>query len=405
MQTGLTEDRETVHEWQTRPNVPKKHRGYLVAAVLAILFLVAAIVGIASRFSEHKALAKETEALAVPYVSVIHPKAEPPQDELVLPSTLQAYIESPIYARTNGYLKKWYRDIGSHVREGELLADIETPEIDQELMQARAARDQSAAQVEIAKTSAKRWENLQKMDAVAQQETDERNSNYAQAQANLAAADANVRRLEQMESFKHIYAPFSGTITKRNVDIGALINAGNTGPNQQLFNIARTDPIRVYVSVPEVYADSVKPGVKANLQLSSNTSRIFSGSVVRNADAIDPGTRTLLTEIDVPNPKGELLPGAYAQVHFALKVQVDRLTIPVNAMLTRAEGTMAAVVDGDKVELKPIVIGRDYGREVEVLSGIRQSDQIVLNPSDSLESGQQVSVKQQQTSQQGATAQ
>jgi multidrug efflux system membrane fusion protein len=405
MQTGVTEDRETMHEWQTRPDVPKKHRGYLVAGILAILFLVAAVLGIISRFSERKALAKETEELAVPYVTVIHPKAEPPQDELVLPSTLQAYIESPIYARTNGYLKKWYQDIGSRVRQGELLADIETPEIDQELLQAKAARDQAAAQVEIAKTSAKRWENLQKMDAVAQQETDERNSSYAQAQANLAAADANVRRLQQMESFKHIYAPFSGVITKRNVDIGALINAGNTGPNQQLFNIARTDPIRVYVSVPEVYAGSVRPGVKASIQLASSAGHTFSGNVVRNAEAIDPSTRTLLTEIDVPNPKGELLPGAYAQVHFALNVQVPRLTIPVNAMLTRAEGTFAAVVAGDKVQLKPIAIGRDYGRDVEVLSGIQQSELIVLNPSDSLESGQQVNIKQQQQAPQGGTAQ
>jgi membrane fusion protein, multidrug efflux system len=395
MQTGFTEEKETTHEWQTRSERPRKHRGYLVAGILAILFLVAAIVGIASRFSERKALAKETEQLAVPYVSVIHPKSEPPQDELVLPSTLQAYVEAPIYARTNGYLKKWYKDIGSRVRNGEQLADIETPEIDQELMQAKAARDQASAQVEIAKTSAKRWENLQKMDAVAQQETDERNSSYAQAQANLAAADANLRRLEQMESFKHIYAPFSGVITRRNVDIGALINAGNTGPNQQLFNIARTDPIRVYVS----------PGLKANIQLASISGRPFSGNVVRNAESIDPSTRTLLTEIDVPNPKGELLPGAYAQVHFALKVQVPRLTIPVNAMLTRAEGTLAAVVTGDKVQLKPIVIGRDYGREVEVLSGIQESDLIVLNPSDSLESGQQVNTKQQQQSPQGGTAQ
>ena len=405
MQTDVGEDRETMHEWQTTPKLPKKHRGYLVAGILAILFLVAAVVGIVSRFSEHKALAKETEELAVPSVSAIHPKSEPPQDELVLPSTLQAYIESPIYARTNGYLKKWYKDIGSRVHEGELLADIETPEIDQELLQAKAARDQASAQVEIAKTSAKRWENLQKMDAVAQQETDERNSSYAQAQANLAAADANVRRLEQLESFKHVYAPFSGVITRRNIDIGALINAGNTGPNQQMFNIARTDPIRVYVSVPEVYADSVRPGLKANIQLASITGRAFSGNVVRNADAIDPNTRTLLTEIDVQNPKGELLPGAYAQVHFALKVQVARLTIPVNAMLTRAEGTLVAVVDGDKVQLKPIVIGRDYGREVEVLSGIQQSDMIVLNPSDSLESGQQVNVKQQPQPAQQGTAQ
>lgn len=393
MQTDVVQENMT--EWQPRSQKPNKHRGYLVAGILAVLFLVAAIVGIASRFSERRALAKETDELAVMNVSVIRPKAEPPQQELVLPSTLQAYIESPIYARTNGYLKKWYRDIGSRVHEGELLADIETPEIDQELMQAKAARDQANAQVEIAKTSAKRWENLQKMDAVAQQETDERNSSYAQAQANLAAADANVHRLEQMESFKHIYAPFSGVITKRNVDIGALINAGNTGPNQQMFNIARTDPIRVYVSVPEIYAGLVRPGVQAKIELASISGRTFSGNVVRNSDAIDPGTRTLLTEIDVPNPKGELLPGAYAQVHFGLKVQVPRLMIPVNAVLFRAEGTRTAVVDGSgKVHLKAINIGRDYGRDVEVLSGIEASDRIVLNPSDSLEDGQQVAVQQ-----------
>ena len=393
MQTDVVQENMT--EWQPRSQKPNKHRGYLVAGILAVLFLVAAIVGIASRFSERRALAKETDELAVMNVSVIRPKAEPPQQELVLPSTLQAYIESPIYARTNVYLKKWYRDIGSRVHEGELLADIETPEIDQELMQAKAARDQANAQVEIAKTSAKRWENLQKMDAVAQQETDERNSSYAQAQANLAAADANVHRLEQMESFKHIYAPFSGVITKRNVDIGALINAGNTGPNQQLFNIARTDPIRVYVSVPEVYAGSVRPGVQGKIELASIPGRTFSGNVVRNSDAIDPGTRTLLTEIDVPNPKGELLPGAYAQVHFGLKVLVPRLTIPVNAVLFRAEGTRTAVVDGSgKVHLKAINIGRDYGRDVEVLSGIEASDRIVLNPSDSLEDGQEVAVQQ-----------
>ena len=373
----------------------RKHRGYLVAAVLGLMFLVAAVVGIASRFSERRALADETEALSVTTVAIVHPKAEPPQEELVLPSTLQAYTESPIYARTNGYLKNWHKDIGSRVRQGELLADIETPEIDQELLQARATRDQANAQVQIAKTSAKRWETLQKMDAVAQQETDERSSSYTQAQANLAAADANVRRLQQLESFKHIYAPFSGVITRRNVDIGALINAGNNGPNQQLFNIARTDPIRVYVNVPEIYAPSVRAGVRANIELASIAGRTFSGNVVRTADAIDPTSRTLLSEIDVPNPKGELLPGAYAQVHFGLKIPVQRLTVPVNALLFRAEGTRAAVVGaGGKIELKPIVIGRDYGREVEIVSGLDLSDPVVLNPPDSLEEGQSVSVKQ-----------
>ena len=382
---------EPQHEGHGR----RKHRGYLIAVILGVIFLVAAIVGIMSRFSERRALADETEQLAIATVSIVHPKVEPPQEELVLPSTLQAYTESPIYARTNGYLKKWYHDIGSTVRQGDMLADIETPEIDQELLQARAARDQSTAQLEIAKSSAKRWENLQKMDAVAQQETDERNSSYTQAQANLAAADANVRRLEQLESFKHVYAPFSGVITRRSVDIGALINAGNNGPNQQLFNIARIDPIRVYVSVPENYAPSVRPGVRSRIELASIAGKDFSGNVVRTAEAIDPATRTLLSEIDVPNPKGELLPGAYAQVHFDLKIQLPRWTVPVNALLFRAEGVRAAVVDdGGKVHLKPVVIGRDYGRDVEVLSGVEQSDAVVLNPADSLEDGQQVAVKQ-----------
>lgn len=387
-------------EINSEPPRPHKRRGYVIAAVLAVVFLVAAIVGLISRFSERRALAKETETLAIATVAIIHPKVEPPQQELVLPSTLQAYIESPIYARTNGYLTKWYKDIGSRVQKGDRLADIETPEIDQELVQARATRDQAAAQVEIAKTSAKRWENLQKMDAVAQQETDERTNTYAQAQANLAAADANVRRLEELESFKHVYAPFSGVITKRNIDIGALINAGNTGSNQQLFDVARVDPIRVYVSVPEIYAGSVRPGVRASIEVPSLSGQKFSGSVVRNADAIDTSTRTLLTEIDVPNRKGELLPGAYAQVHFDLNVQAERLSVPVNALLFRAEGTRAAVVDANgKVHLQPVNIGRDYGVSVEILAGLKPTDSVVLNPSDSLEEGQQVSVKQDATSQ------
>ena len=386
-----------VRDVRTPPIVPtpKKRHGYWIAAAVVVVFLVAAIIGLASRFSEKRALAKETEALAVMNVAVIHPKVEPPQQELVLPSTLQAYIESPIYARTNGYLLKWYKDIGSRVQKGDRLADIESPEIDQELQQARATRDQANAQLEIAKVSAKRWENLQKMDAVAQQETDERTNAFTQAQANLAAANANVRRLEELESFKHVDAPFSGVITRRNVDIGALINAGNTGSNQQLFNIARVDPIRVYVSIPEIYAESARPGVRAEIEVTSLSGRRFSGNVVRNAEAIDPATRTLLTEIDVPNPKGKLLPGAYAQVRFDLKVQAIRLSVPVNALLFRAEGTRAAVVDGNgKVHLQPVAIGRDYGTTVEILAGLQSADAIILNPGDSIEEGQQVAVKQ-----------
>lgn len=372
---------------------PKRRSGYLLAIVIALVLAVAAVAGIVVRLSERHALAKETEELAVPSVIVIYPKTETPNQDMVLPSSLQAFTESPIYARTNGYLAKWYKDIGSQVRKGELLADIETPEIDQELMQARAARDQAEAQLKLAKSSAERWETLRKMDAVAQQETDERSSGYIQQQAGLANAVANLRRLEQLESFKHIYAPFSGVITRRNTDIGALINAGNSGTNQQLFNIAQIDPIRVYVDVPELYAPAVHPGVPAKVELAALPGQMFSGKVVRSSDSIDPATRTLRTEIDVPNPRSQLFPGSFAQVHFAVNVATQRFSVPVNALLFRAEGTRAAVVGSDgKVHLKPIVIGRDYGTEVEVLGGVEQNDALILNPSDSLEDGQMVQV-------------
>jgi RND family efflux transporter MFP subunit len=326
-------------------------------------------------------------------VTVVNPTLGPPRQDIVLPSTLQAYTESPIYARTNGYLARWYKDIGSRVAKGQLLADIETPEIDQELMQARAARDQAVAQLNLARSSAERWETLRKMDAVAQQETDERASDYAQGQAAVASATANVRRLEQLEAFKHLYAPFSGVIIRRNTDIGALINAGNSGSNQELFVIAQIDPIRVYVDVPEIYAPWVRRGLPATIELPSLPGLHFSGNVARTADAIDPATRTLRTEIDVPNPSGRLFPGSYAQVHFAVEARTAPISVPVNTLLFRAEGPRAAVVNNDgKVHLKPVVIGRDYGTEVEILGGLDPKQSIILNPSDSLEDGQQVHV-------------
>jgi membrane fusion protein, multidrug efflux system len=372
-----------------------RRKGYLLAAVLAFIFVIIAAVGISLRLSERRALAKETEEIAVPTVEVVHPSTEPPQSELQLPSTLQAYIEAPIYARTTGYLRRWYKDIGSKVKKGELLADIETPEVDQELLQSRAARDQAAAQLKLAQSSAKRWENLQKMDAVSQQETDERSSSYIQGEASLNAADANVRRLEQLESFKHIYAPFSGVITTRNTDVGALVNAGNGGPTQQLFVIAQIDPIRIYVNVPETDSPSIHDGVKVDIQVPALVGEHFTGSVVRTAEAIDPATRTLNTEIDVPNPKARLLPGSYAQVHLKLNQQMQRLTVPANALLFRAEGPRAAVVGaGSKVQLRPVAIGRDFGSTVEILSGLEQSDAVVVSPSDSLENGQEVRIAQ-----------
>ncbi|MGB9072212.1 MAG: efflux RND transporter periplasmic adaptor subunit [Terriglobales bacterium] len=382
---------ETKTESPGSPPRTQKKPGYLALVLVAIFLVTGAAIALTIRLGERRALAKETEVLAAPSVIVIQPRPEPPQQEVVLPSTLEAYTESPIYARTSGYLARWYKDIGSRVEKGQLLADIDTPEVDQELMQARAARNQAEAQLALAKTSAERWETLRKMDAVAQQETDERSSSYTQGQAALASATANVRRLEQLESFKHIYAPFAGIIIKRNTDIGALINAGNSGSNQELFVVAQINPIRVYVDVPEIYAPSVRPSQSATIDLPAFAGQHFSGSVVRTADAIDPGTRTLRTEIDVPNREGRLFPGSYAQVHFGVNVATVRMSVPVNALLFRAEGPRAAVVGGDgKVHLKPVVIGRDYGTDVEILGGLEPTELIVLNPSDSLEEGQTV---------------
>jgi RND family efflux transporter MFP subunit len=306
---------------------------------------------------------------------------------------LQAFEESPIFARTNGYLLRWYKDIGTRVAKGELLAAIDTPEVDQELLQARATRDQVKSALGLAKISADRWANLRKSDSVSQQEADQQASGYTQAQANLEAADANVRRLEQLESFKNVYAPFSGVLTRRNVDPGALINSGAGATGKELFDIARVDPLRVYVSVPQAYAPSMKVGVKAVVTLQEFPGQKFLGTVARTADAIDPATRTLNTEVDVPNKDGKLLPGSFGQVHFATNTAVPRITIPVNAMLFRAQGPQLAVVDKDgKVHLRSISIGRDFGATLEVLDGVGLGDQIVVNPSDSLEEGQQVHV-------------
>ena len=373
------------------PN-PAGRAKLLIGAALLVLITAGAVTFL-NRHTESNALAKETEAVSVPTVAVVQPASEPGNDELVLPGNLLAFEESPIFARTNGYLLRWYKDIGSKIQKGELLAAIDTPEIDQELSQARASREQIKAALELAKISADRWANLLKTDSVSQQEADQEASGYQQALANLAAADANVRRLEELESFKNVYAPFSGVLTKRNVDPGALINSGAQATGKELFDVARVDPLRVYVSVPQAYAPSMKVGMKANVTLQEFPSQKFLGTVARTADAIDPATRTLNTEVDVPNKDGKLLPGSFGQVHFATGASVPRITIPVNAMLFRAEGPQVAVVDKDnKVHLRPISIGRDFGATLEILGGLDVSDRIVINPSDSLEEGQQVHV-------------
>lgn len=372
---------------------PARKSGLLALAVLTIL-MVAGAFALVRRVTERGALAKETERLAVPTVGVIKPATEPTSDQLVLPAQLQAYVESAIYARTNGYLLRWNKDIGSKVRKGELLADIDTPEVDQELSQAKAAQQQTVAQLQLAKSTAERWINLRKTDSVSQQESDQQSSAYTQAIANNAAAEANVRRLQQLESFKHVYSPISGVITRRNTDVGALITAGSSGTGKELFDVAQVDPLRVFVSVPQTNAPSIRAGLPAYIELREYPGQKFTGKVVRTADSIDPATRTMLTEIDVPNPDGRLLPGSYAEVHFAVPVQTTRLSIPVNALLFRPEGPRVAVVGSDhKVHLKAISIGRDYGTKVEILGGLDPNDQIVVNPADSLEDGQEVKVK------------
>jgi len=390
MERGVQMD--PVEQEQRRP------KGTRVFTILFLVVIVLVILGAFTLFqrrTQYQALAKETETLAIPTVAVIHAGMESAEEDLVLPGAMQAYVESPIYARTNGYLKKWYHDIGSRVRQGDLLADIDTPEVDQQLSQARADLNTSQANANLSKITATRYQELIKTDGVSKQEVDNAVGDLEAKVANVKSAEANVRRLEELESFKHIYAPFSGVITRRNVDTGTLINAGNGGASEQLFVLAQTDPIRVYVSVPEAYAPSIRAGLGAFLELTQYPGQRFQGKVVRTAESIDTGTRTLLTEVDVPNHTGALLPGGYSQAHLQVKVTGARLAVPVNALLFRSEGLRAVVVDANhRAHLRAITVGRDYGTTLEVLQGLDVNDWIVLNPADSLDDGQEVRVKE-----------
>ncbi len=366
---------------------------FLLWLVPFILFAGLAIYSLANKRNSSRALADQTAKASVPIVAVIHATPVNADSGLVLPGALQAYVESPIYARTNGYLKKWYKDIGSKVDKGELLAEIDTPEIDQQLSQARADLGTAQANVDLSKTTAARYQDLITTDSVSKQEVDNAVGDYNAKKAMVQSAQANVKRLEDLESFKRVYAPFAGVITQRNVDPGTLINAGNGGAAKELFDLAQIDPIRAFVAVPQTFAQSVRAGQHACLSLSEVPGQKFCGAVARTADSIDPATRTLRTEVDVPNPAGKLFPGAYAEVQFDVKVTGNRLSLPVTALLFRPEGTMVAVVGPDnKIQLKRVVIGRDYGSTVEVLGGLDATDSIVDNPPDSLEANQDVRI-------------
>ena len=355
--------------------------------VLFILFAAAVLYGVHAR-SEHEDDVKDaTEKSAIPTVNTTFPSGGAATAEVILPGNVQAFTETPIYARTNGYLKKWYFDIGAHVRQGQLLATIETPELDQQLEQSRAELERIQANAKLAGVTSDRWQALLAKHAVSQQEADQNQSNYIAAQAAVDASRANVRRLEQLQSYEKIMAPFDGVITARNTDIGDLIDAGTSNP-RELFHLTSNGALRVYASVPEIYSNDIHDGDIATITQDSNPGDIINGKIVRNANAINATTRTLNVEVDVE--KAHLLPGAYVFVHFKLPPGRHVVTIPSNTLLFRSEGLRVGVIHGDKVELRPVTIGHDYGSTVEITSGVTAQDQIILDPADSLTTGAQV---------------
>jgi RND family efflux transporter MFP subunit len=365
----------------------------LLAIVTAIVLVVA---GILPRIQARTALRRETAEMAVPAVAIVQPKRSAPAQEIVLPANVQAFADAPIYARTNGYLKRWYVDLGSRVKEGQLLAEIDTPEVNQQLRQSLADLATAQANLNLSKITADRYAGLLKTDSVSKQESDNAAGDYEAKQANLQSSQANVKRLQELQSFQKIYAPFSGVITARNTDVGALIDSGSGGGvRTELFHIVQADKLRVYVSVPQAYSQAAKPGLSADLTLSEFPGRGFEGRLVRTANAIDPTSRTLLVEIAVSNPTGQLFTGSYAEVHLHLPTAASAFILPVNTLLFRAEGLRIAVVgDGQKVELREITLGHDFGSEVEVIAGVSGNENVIVNPPDSVVTGETVRIAQ-----------
>jgi RND family efflux transporter MFP subunit len=364
--------------------------------VLAVA-LILALWGVVSRVRSRAALAHATAAAAIPVVTTVQPTPSPATDELVLPGNVQAFIEAPIYARTSGYLRSWHTDIGTAVTKGELLAEIEAPEVDQQFHQGLADLATAEANASLAESTDVRWKGLLTHHAVSQQDADTKAADAAAMRAAATSASANVARLRELESFKRVVAPFDGVITLRNTDVGALINAGESS-GAALFRLADTHKLRVYVQVPEAYASRTNPGVSADLEFSEHPGRRYPATIVRTAQALDPTSRTLQVELQLDNARGELFPGSYAAVHFKVPGSTTTLQIPASALIFRAAGLQVATVGRDnRVKLSKIVEGRDFGRSVEVLSGIAASDAVVANPPDSLNDGAQVQVAQPPT--------
>jgi len=368
---------------------------WLVLASALIMAAVLLISGIWSRVRARTSLNTETAQAALTSVSVVSPKRTAPADEIILPGNVQPYISSPIYARTNGYLKKWYFDIGAHVKQGQLLALIETPEVDQQLQQARSNLLTAQANLELASITKTRYQGLLKSNAVSQQDVDNAVGTYNANEAIVEAGKAAVQQYSALVSFEKVYAPFNGVITARNTDIGDLINSGSSSNvKTDLFRIAQPGKLRVYVNVPEEYSRGIAVGMTADLSLAEFPDRKFQGKVVRTADDINMTTRTLLIEIDVENPTGTLLTGSYAEVHLAVPTQASTFLVPVNTLLFRTEGLRVGIVKDGKVVLTAVTPGHDFGNQIEIVSGLKSDDQVIVNPPDSIVSGQEVQIVQ-----------
>jgi RND family efflux transporter MFP subunit len=370
----------------------KRWLGLAIALTAVVALLIS---GIWSRVRARTALNAETAQAALPAVSVVTPKQSAPADELILPGNVQPFITSPIYARTNGYLKKWYFDIVAHVKQGQLLAVIETPEVDQQLQQARSNLLTAQANLELASITKARYQGLLKSNAVSQQDVDNAVGTFNANKAIVEADKAAVEQYSALVSFENIYAPFDGVVTARNTDIGDLINSGSaSGVKTDLFHISQPGKLRVYVNVPEEYSQGVKVGMTADLSLAEFPGRKFQGKLVRTADDINVTTRTLLIEIDVDNPTGTLLTGSYAEVHLAVPTQAATFLLPVNTLLFRSEGLHVGIVKDGKVALTPVTPGHDFGNQIEIVAGLKPEDQVIVNPPDSIISGQAVQIVQ-----------
>jgi RND family efflux transporter MFP subunit len=373
----------------------RKKRGWLLAGVMLVVFGGIVVYGLLARVGKGNTVRAETAQMAVPSVSVVSPKGTAPAQEIVLPGNVMPFISSPIYARTNGYVKNWYADIGAHVKKGKLLAVIETPEVDQQLAQSRSNLATAQANLKLAEITKTRYLGLLATHAVAQQDADNAEGTYNANKAIVDADQANVRQLETLQSFEKIYAPFDGIITARNTDIGQLINSGNSGNvKTDLFHISQPGKLRVYVSVPEQYSKAAAPGLIAALTLAEFPGRQFQGKLVRTSNSINFTTRTLTAEIDVDNPSGELLTGAYTEVHLKVPGQTSSFLVPVSTLIFRSQGLQLAVVRNGSVVLTPVTPGRDFGEQIEIVSGLKGDESVIVSPPDSIVTGQKVQIVQ-----------